>query len=122
MGDCVGQLGQINFNLLVVSVALAGEVVAYVLHPAGAVFQIAIEDKVSRPRGFPAVSQKKRRGVQVEIAAGVKTVDVPAQAHHDPGQARRVLGQADFLPLFQTDWHAASSLRYFNSIMSAQGR
>ena len=44
--DVGGHFGQVHHDLLVVAVALAGQVVAQMLHRAGAVLEVAVEDEV----------------------------------------------------------------------------
>ena len=46
--DVGGDLGQIDLDLLVVALTLAGEVVAHVLDGFAGVLQIAVEDELDR--------------------------------------------------------------------------
>ena len=89
----------------VVAVALAGQVVAHMLHGAGAVLEVAVEDEVPLRGALAVGAHQEGRRVQVKGAAAVKGVHVPAQAHHDLGQAGVSLGQIDFLSFGKIDRH-----------------
>ena len=79
----------------------AGPVVAAVHHTAGSVVRVAVEDKVAVVGHLAVGAQQKRRGIQVEVAAAIIAVDVPAQTHGDFAQAGIALRQVDLLPFFQ---------------------
>ena len=95
--DVGRHLRQVDADLLVIPGALAGEIVAQVLHRAGAVAEIAVEDEVPGGGDLTALSQQEGRRVQIEVPAGIEIVHVPAQAHDHLGEAGIALGQADFL-------------------------
>ena len=103
--DGGGHLGKIHHDLLVVAVALAGQVVAHMLHGAGAVLEIAVEDEIPLRGALAVGAHQEGSRVQVKGAAGVKGVHVPAQAHHDLGEAGVALGEIDFLSLGEIDRH-----------------
>ena len=108
--DVGGDLGQIDLDLLIVALALAGEVVAHVLDGFAGVLQIAVEDELFLGGALAVAAHHERGGVQVKVIAGVKGIHVPAQAHHELGQAGGALGQVDFLSFCQVDRHRFSSL------------
>ena len=75
------------------------------LHGAGAVLEIAVEDEIPLRGALAVGAQQESGGVQVKGAAGIEGVHVPAQAHHDLGQAGVSLGQIDFLSFGKIDRH-----------------
>ncbi|GGX43309.1 hypothetical protein GCM10010353_67950 [Streptomyces chryseus] len=104
-----GDSGQVDLDDLVVSLALAGEVVAGVLDRAVRADQVVEEDEVLVGRDFSGFVDHQRTGIEVVVGAGRRT-DVPAQADQDGGQPRRLLAQRDIAALGQAHTHVASLL------------
>ena len=98
--------GHVHHDLLVVAVALAGQIVPHVLDGAAGMLQVAVEDKLLFCGALAAAAHHKGGGVQVKGRTGIVGVYVPAQAHNDLGQARVSLGQVYLLSLCQIDCHA----------------
>ena len=100
-----GHLGQVHNDLLVVAVALTGEVVPHVLHRARAMLEVAVENELLLGGAFSVSAHHKGGGIQVEGRAGIKDVHIPAQTHDDLGESWISLGQIHFLSLAQIDCH-----------------
>ena len=71
--------GQVDRDDLVVTLALAGQVVALVLDRPVRRLQVVEEDEVLVAEHLVVLAQRQRAGVQVEVHAGGRA-DVPAQA------------------------------------------
>src|SRR4051812_37809457 len=102
--DLGGHAGQVELDLLVVALALTGEVVAGVLDGAVGAGQVVEEDEVLVREDLAVGAHADRGGVQVEVGAGGRT-HVPAQAHDDVRETRSLLREADVPTLGQADAH-----------------
>ena len=114
-----GNMGQINYNLLIVSLPCAGKVVAHMADCTRRMSQVSKENDVHFV-GDLAPAQQQCGGVAVNrlLSAAQQAAQqpfflglVPAQAHHHGVQAGVVFGQADLLPLLQTDRHSMFLLK-----------
>ena len=87
---------------LVVSLALAREVVARMMHRAVRAVEIAVEDEVLVLSHLAVRAQEERRGIEVEVRAAVVLVDVPAEADE---RHRHALVEAHALSLGKIHRH-----------------
>lgn len=93
--DCYGKrdllnlgwdLGDIDLDLLIVSVAAAGLVVSHTLHRATRALRLIVEDKVHVAAGLACCSEQKCRRVKVEIGA-IRRAWVPPEPKSDLAEA-----------------------------------
>lgn len=84
--DVRRQAGQVDLDLLVVALALAGEVVTVVLDVAARRLEVVVVDEVGVRGDLAGGVQQERGGVQVEVDTGGRT-RVPAEADADVGEA-----------------------------------
>src|SRR3954470_22087113 len=103
-GGLCGQTGEIHPHLLVITAALAGEVVAAVLDGAVGAAQVVEEDEVFVRDRLAVGVADDRAGVQVESLA-IGGPGVPAEPDHDRGQARGGLGERHVAALGEIDGH-----------------
>ncbi|GAA3235900.1 hypothetical protein GCM10020256_54120 [Streptomyces thermocoprophilus] len=105
--DVGGDGGKIDLDLLVVALALTGEVVAGVLDRAVGALEVVEEDEVLVADDLAGVVEQQGAGVEVEVGAG-GGADVPAQTDDDRGQARGLLRQRYVAALAEADSHESS--------------
>ena len=82
---------QINKNLLIVTLAIAGAIVTHMLYGAARVFQIAIKYEILIARALAVCASEKSRGIKIEILSAVVLVGIPSEANHDLFQTRSFL-------------------------------
>lgn len=108
LGDVRGQLLRVDGDDLVVTLALAGEVVAAALDGALRALLVVEEHEVlvgvDLVRAAADVLRHDRAGVEVEVRSG-GGARLPAEADGERGDARRLLGQRDVATLAQVDSH-----------------
>src|SRR5690606_23531994 len=105
--DVGGDGGEVHLDLLVVALALTGEVVTRVLDGAVGALEVVEEDEVGIAADLARAVQQQGAGVEVEVGAGRGT-DVPPQSDDDGGEARRLLAQRYVAALAEADSHESS--------------
>ncbi len=117
--DVGRQARQVDLDLLVVALALAGDVVAGVLDGLVRRRLVVEEDKVLVGVDLAARVDRDGARVEVEVRAG-GGADVPAEADRDGGQARCLLGERDVAALGQAYSHGdVPFLRRFVGLRAA---
>ncbi len=105
LGDVRGDRGQVDLDLLVVALALAGEVVAGVLDGTVGRLQVVEVDEVPvTADDLVVLVEEQRAGVEVEVRAGGGT-HVPSEADRDGREAGGLLGETDVAALAEGNTH-----------------
>jgi hypothetical protein len=98
---------ELDLELLVVAVALTGEVVAQVLDGAVRALEVVEEHEVAVGDDLAVRVDHDRRGVEVEVGAR-RRADVPPEPDDHGGEAGCCLGEADVPALAEADSHGSS--------------
>src|SRR5262249_33819232 len=105
-----GHGGQVDLDLLIVTLAAAGQVVAHVLDRTIRALQVVEEHEVAVGEDPAVHVEHDRGGVQVKVRPGGRA-RIPAEPDYDRGEAGRLLGERDVATLGETDTHCCSLLR-----------